>query len=69
MVDEPVLDKNFNQTADNNETPVVKSIRNLVQQSPYAILCSQINGQPYGSLLAYSASEDLSSIFRNSEIN
>ena len=63
MVDEPVLDKNFNQTTDNNETPVVKSIRNLVQQSPYAILCSQINGQPYGSLLAYSASEDLGSIY------
>lgn len=63
MVDEPVLDKKFNQGADNKEAPLIKSIKTLVQQSPYAILCSQINGQPYGSLLAFSASDDLSSIY------
>ena len=63
MVDEPVLDKKTDQKKDTNQASTELLIRSLIAQSPYAILCSQIKGQPYGSILAVSFSEDLSSIY------
>jgi uncharacterized protein YhbP (UPF0306 family) len=34
-------------------------IRRLVRSQPYAVLCTQGEGQPYGSLVAYTVTEDL----------
>jgi nitroimidazol reductase NimA-like FMN-containing flavoprotein (pyridoxamine 5'-phosphate oxidase superfamily) len=38
---------------------VIGSIRELVHQEPFAVLCTQSGGQPYGSLVAFSFSENL----------
>lgn len=34
-------------------------IRQLVESQPYAVLCTQGRGQPYGSLVAFSVTQDL----------
>jgi len=34
-------------------------IRRLLVEQPYAVLCTQSQSQPYGSLVAFAASEDL----------
>ena len=34
-------------------------IRRLLTEQPYAVLCTQSQSQPYGSLVAFAASEDL----------
>ena len=34
-------------------------IRRLVQEQPYAVLCTQSQSQPYGSLVAFACSRDL----------
>ncbi len=45
------------------ETSAVKArIRNLLGEQPYAVLCTQGEGQPYGSLVAFAATDDLASI-------
>jgi hypothetical protein len=36
-------------------------IRRLVVSQPYAVLCTQGQGQPYGSLVAYAMTTDLTS--------
>ena len=35
------------------------TIRRLIDNQPYAVLCTQGQGQPYGSLVAYSMTSDL----------
>jgi uncharacterized protein YhbP (UPF0306 family) len=40
---------------------VVESIQALVHQEPFAVLCTQAEGQPYGSLVAFAFSQDLRS--------
>jgi nitroimidazol reductase NimA-like FMN-containing flavoprotein (pyridoxamine 5'-phosphate oxidase superfamily) len=37
-------------------------IRRLMAAQPYAVLCTQSGSQPYGSLVAFAASDDLGSI-------
>lgn len=62
MDDEPLrhADRSF---ADSGETQRVQAlIRRLVQAQPYAVLCTQGKGQPYGSLVAFSATENLTSM-------
>jgi uncharacterized protein YhbP (UPF0306 family) len=39
---------------------VEANIRRLVQRQPFAVLCTQGEGQPYGSLVAYATTRDLS---------
>ena len=40
--------------------PAVRErIRQLAESQPYAVLCTQGDGQPYGSLVAFAFSEDL----------
>jgi hypothetical protein len=47
--------------ANGNPPPdVVERIRRLVVGQPYGVLCTQIGGQPYGSMIALAFSEDLS---------
>jgi nitroimidazol reductase NimA-like FMN-containing flavoprotein (pyridoxamine 5'-phosphate oxidase superfamily) len=37
-------------------------IRALLEQQPFAVLCTQGEGQPYGSVIAFAFSEDLRSV-------
>lgn len=37
-------------------------IRRLLTEQPYAVLCTQSQSQPYGSLVAFAASEDLKTL-------
>jgi hypothetical protein len=61
MIDEPVLGPLFDTTvsAPVGGDAVLKSIQALVQQEPFAVLCTQARGQPYGSLVGFAFSEDL----------
>ena len=45
-------------SADSQEA-VDARIRRLVQSQPFAVLCTQGDGQPYGSLVAYAMTRDL----------
>jgi nitroimidazol reductase NimA-like FMN-containing flavoprotein (pyridoxamine 5'-phosphate oxidase superfamily) len=47
---------------DEDTEPLAKSIKKLVTSQPYAVLCTQGEGQPYGSLVAFAFSDDLSRI-------
>ncbi|MBN1137655.1 MAG: pyridoxamine 5'-phosphate oxidase family protein [Anaerolineae bacterium] len=63
MLDEPILgpgvDAPFLVPAE--EPAVLQSIQALVHHEPFAVLCTQAGGQPYGSLVAFAFSEDLES--------
>jgi hypothetical protein len=41
------------------EDTLVDAIRRLVSEEPFAVLCTQGSGQPYGSIIAFAFSEDL----------
>ena len=63
MHDEPVLGPDFDApriqgAADGN---VADQIVGLVTEEPFAVLCTQGDGQPYGSVVAFAFNEDLSS--------
>jgi nitroimidazol reductase NimA-like FMN-containing flavoprotein (pyridoxamine 5'-phosphate oxidase superfamily) len=55
MHDEPVLGRTFEKTREPvlPEKQVQDSIRELVQSEPFAVLCTQGQAQPYGSLVAF----------------
>jgi hypothetical protein len=63
MLDEPVLgpavDAPFLVPAE--EPAVLESIHALVHHEPFAVLCTQAGGQPYGSLVGFAFSADLKS--------
>lgn len=61
MLDEPVLGPGFDAPflGPAEEPIVLKSIQALVHQEPFAVLCTQAGGQPYGSLVAFAFSADL----------
>jgi uncharacterized protein YhbP (UPF0306 family) len=56
LFDEDEITGNPGATAD----PAVRQhIRNLTDEQPYAVLCVQGEGQPYGALVAFAFSDDL----------
>jgi len=58
---EPVL-RDFNHRPERNKReaePLKDKITRLVTSQPYAVLCTQGDGQPYGSLVAFAFSDDL----------
>ncbi|MGF1612584.1 MAG: pyridoxamine 5'-phosphate oxidase family protein [Gammaproteobacteria bacterium] len=59
--DEPILDAGNERTRPPEPDPamVVAQIRRLVMAQPYAVLCTQGQSQPYGSLVAFAATDDL----------
>jgi nitroimidazol reductase NimA-like FMN-containing flavoprotein (pyridoxamine 5'-phosphate oxidase superfamily) len=61
MFDEPALGPGFDASvATPAEDPAaLESIRTLVHNEPFAVLCTQAGGQPYGSLVAFAFKEDL----------
>ena len=60
-MDEPILGPGFDAPLSGPaQDPVaLESIEALVHTEPFAVLCTQAGGQPYGSLVAFAFSEDL----------
>ncbi len=63
MRDEPVLGPEFDAslTVEPSERTVAERIRALVAEEAFAVLCTQGDGQPYGSVVAYAYDPDLKS--------
>jgi uncharacterized protein YhbP (UPF0306 family) len=61
MHDEPVLRSEFDQPLANgsSDPAVAECIRALVSEEPFAVLCTQGEGQPYGSVVAFAFDRDL----------
>ena len=59
--DEPVLDNNdiTSRPGATADPAVREQIRALIEKQPYAVLCVQGEGQPYGALVAFAFSDDL----------
>ena len=52
-----------NSTAEEHpESTLRDQIRTLMMEQPYAVLCTQGDGQPYGSVIAFAANEDLNTV-------
>ncbi len=62
MTDEPLLPADESPGASKGALPVKTLIRQLLDEQPYAVLCTQGEGQPYGSLVALVATADLASM-------
>lgn len=63
MSEEPLLEPNWPTEEPVAEHPgLAEQIARLVHEQPYAVLCTQGQGQPYGSLVAFAVSDDLSSV-------
>ena len=58
--DEPPIEPNRIQDAE--PRAVREQIRALIDGQPFAVLCTQGGGQPYGSLIAFAPSDDLLAI-------
>jgi nitroimidazol reductase NimA-like FMN-containing flavoprotein (pyridoxamine 5'-phosphate oxidase superfamily) len=65
MADEPLLEPTEPEYASADASGQERALRDLIerltQQQPYAVLCTQGGGQPYGSLVALAVTEDLGS--------
>ncbi len=58
--DEPLFDSGESGQSVNSLDPALSErIRSLVNKQPYAVLCVQGSGQPYGALVAFAFSGDL----------
>jgi len=59
--DEPLFDEgDIKDSPDATADPAVRErIRRLADEQPYAVLCVQGQGQPYGALVAFAFSADL----------
>ena len=60
---EPVLGRGFDRELDAEvaDPRVAECIQRLVEAEPFAVLCTQGGGQPYGSVVAFGFSQDLQS--------
>jgi len=63
-LEKPVLPGSFpNSAAEANpEMPLVAQIRALMLEQPYAVLCTEGRGQPYGSMIAFAANQELNTV-------
>jgi nitroimidazol reductase NimA-like FMN-containing flavoprotein (pyridoxamine 5'-phosphate oxidase superfamily) len=65
MADEPLFEstapENASASASSREHPLRDLVERLVREQPYAVLCTQGEGQPYGSLVAVAVSDNLRS--------
>jgi nitroimidazol reductase NimA-like FMN-containing flavoprotein (pyridoxamine 5'-phosphate oxidase superfamily) len=62
MTDEPSPGVQGSPAISEETSSVKARIRNLLGEQPYAVLCTQGEGQPYGSLVAFAATDELASI-------
>ena len=44
------------------EMSLVDQIRALMLEKPYAVLCTEGRGQPYGSMIAFAANQELNTV-------
>ena len=63
-LDEPALDDVITSTSEMEavEPSLQIRIRTLMTEQPYAVLCTQGGGQPYGSVIAFAVNEALNSV-------
>jgi nitroimidazol reductase NimA-like FMN-containing flavoprotein (pyridoxamine 5'-phosphate oxidase superfamily) len=63
MHDEPMLGPDFDapRIQELADSGVAEQITGLVTEEPFAVLCTQGDGQPYGSVVAFAFNQDLSS--------
>jgi uncharacterized protein YhbP (UPF0306 family) len=63
MQDEPVLGSEFDSLGahESSEPAAAELIRGLVTEEPFAVLCTQGEGQPYGSVVAFAFDQNLGS--------
>lgn len=63
MQDEPMLGPEFNPplTDEVSDRSAAECIHALVSEEPFAVLCTQGEGQPYGSVVAFAFDQGLSS--------
>jgi nitroimidazol reductase NimA-like FMN-containing flavoprotein (pyridoxamine 5'-phosphate oxidase superfamily) len=61
MHDEPLLRSEFDRalTTGSSDPAVAECVRALVSEEPFAVLCTQGEGQPYGSVVAFAFDQDL----------
>lgn len=61
MHDEPVLGSEFGAplAQEPSDRDVAECIHSLVEEEPFAVLCTQGEGQPYGSVVAFAFDRDL----------
>ena len=61
---EPVLGRGFDRELDAEvaDPRVAECIQRLVEAEPFAVLCTQGGGQPYGSVVAYAVGPELCTI-------
>ena len=58
--DQPLLERELDTQMQGIQDPAVRErISRLLNEQPFAVLCTQGGGQPYGSLVAYAVSQDL----------
>jgi nitroimidazol reductase NimA-like FMN-containing flavoprotein (pyridoxamine 5'-phosphate oxidase superfamily) len=64
MTDEPLLESaapgKSSENASTEDHALRDQVARLVREQPYAVLCTQGGGQPYGSLVALAVTADLS---------
>ncbi len=60
LPDEPLIEMDGPAETPPGE-PIAPRIRGLVASQSFAVLCTQGEGQPYGSLVAYACEDDLTS--------
>jgi len=58
-VDEPALGPTYDRSESPGGSPLAERIRDLVEGEPYAVLATQGDTQPYGSVIALAVSADL----------
>jgi uncharacterized protein YhbP (UPF0306 family) len=63
MQDEPMFGSEFDAplAQESSDRTVAECIRGLVEEEPFAVLCTQGEGQPYGSVVAFAFDPDLKS--------
>jgi nitroimidazol reductase NimA-like FMN-containing flavoprotein (pyridoxamine 5'-phosphate oxidase superfamily) len=63
MQEEPVLGLEFDAPLgeERSDRAVAECIQTLVTEEPFAVLCTQGGGQPYGSVVAFAFNHDLTS--------
>lgn len=62
--DEPMLGDAFGASfGEDSPNPALRErIRTLMTEQPYAVLCTQGGGQPYGSVIAFAANQELNAV-------
>jgi uncharacterized protein YhbP (UPF0306 family) len=58
-IDEPVLEPSGRDSGPAGDPALPERIRRLVQGEPFAVLCTQGENQPYGSVIAFAIDDDL----------